>query len=250
MNLHLIFLSGQVLIFSWGVSPSRISQEESPPIGGSVARLLRPCRRSPSPSTKLCRSLTGLFLSFVFGSEVNRDLLKPRADADLCVVVSTLVSAPGGCIHAGVSCFVTYKDGWMSLKSTKHWPKPASADVSGVSCWLRKQIFWKCHVCVYFAASCEMERVPVRGPTRGLLPAYLDLVPWRAQRKSALLTDEPGGMQGGVGSGIILTWWTRSSGCVSAGHIHAGYCSIPRWVPGAMQFIIQFLTPGQMPSVN
>lgn len=99
MNLHLIFRSGQVLNISWGVPPSGISQEESPPIGGSAARLLEPRRRSPSPGTKLCRSLAGLSLSFVFGLEA-----EPRPAEckgwrwSLCCCLHT-GSAPDGCIH-------------------------------------------------------------------------------------------------------------------------------------------------------
>jgi len=131
MNLHLTLLSGQVLNFSRGISPSGMSLEESPPIRANVASLLEPYRRSPSTSTELCRSVTGLFLSFVFGLEGNQDVLNPRADADLCAAVSKLVSAPDGCVRAGVSCFAAQNDGQMSLKSTKHQPKPVSADVSG-----------------------------------------------------------------------------------------------------------------------
>lgn len=93
MNLHLIFLSGQVLNFSWGVPPSGISQEESRSIGGSAARLLEPCRRSPSPSTKLCRSPTGLSLSFVFGLEAEPRPAKCKGwHWSLCC-----------CLHTGVS---------------------------------------------------------------------------------------------------------------------------------------------------
>lgn len=238
MNLHLIFLSVQVLSCSWGISPSGISQEESSPMGGSVARLLGPCRRSPSPSTKLCRSLTGLFLSFMFGLEANRDMLNPRPDTDLCVAVSTPVSAPDGCVRAGVSCFATYKDGWMSLKSAQHRPKPASADVSGD-----------------FHVDLESRFSENATFVFTLLPRVKWSV-WLSEGRPVGRNSKPHLLMSQVGcrvgweAGIVLTWWTRSSGCVSAGHIHAGCCSVPRRVPGAMRFIIQFLTRGQTPSVN
>lgn len=114
----------------------------------------------------------------------------------------------------------------------------------GFSCWLREQIFSKCHVCVNFAALCEMERVPVRELPSSLLPAYLSPMPPGAWRDGKLcLWVSQVGHRVGWKAGIILTWWTRSSGCISAGHICAACCSIPRWVPGAMLlFIMQSLT--------
>lgn len=109
----------------------------------------------------------------------------------------------------------------------------------GFSCWLREQIFWKCHVCVYFAALCEMERVPVRA----------------AQQPSASWPQPHATSNGELAYGLARwnTGWVGKLGSFwpdEPDHldafqqgISASCCSVPRWVPGAMfQFITQSLT--------
>lgn len=66
-----------------------------------MAGLLGPCKLVP----QLC-----------VGLEVNRDLLNPRADTDICAAVSTAVSAPDGCVRAGCPALPPARTGERLLK--------------------------------------------------------------------------------------------------------------------------------------
>lgn len=128
------------MIRSWA-SPEAFFPEESPRKSllpwGSVVRLLVAFRRSPSLSTKLGRSQTGLFHTFVLG--VNWELLKLRAGPDLCVTPMSV------CVLGCPAVPPTRTGGW----TWKHWaPTPVSADISRESRVDSEQIFWQCHVCV------------------------------------------------------------------------------------------------------
>lgn len=117
MNLHCTFLGGQVLNF-WGISPSEISQEGSSHQRqrGWAVGTLQAC------SSALCW----------FGGEPRP--AKPKGwHWHLCCCLHSSVST-WWMRTCWASCFATCKDRWKTLKSAKHWPNPASADVSGDFC--------------------------------------------------------------------------------------------------------------------
>lgn len=137
MDLHLIFLSDQVLSFSWGIFLWGISQEESPPMG-QCGQAVSGFQEVTFPQYQAGQIPDWFVPHLCVGGE----LRAAKAEGWLWSLCYT-----NECVCAGVSCCATYKDRWMNMKAlSTHacvcWHQ------QGVSCWLREQIFWQCHVCV------------------------------------------------------------------------------------------------------